>query len=274
MKKTFSFLLALALTITAGMVMVVPAWSSPEHSTYKLMCDVPDVIVACEEVRIPVTLRTDELGELGYDGVQIYIKAYPRAGNVTFRLYLWSLDNALYSDEFDLPPDYEKTIYPWVYFSEPGEYTITLSLVEALYGPVIDDMTESVTVTVVEAAKGNEAGEGCFVATAAYGTPMAEEVEILRVFRDEYLRANRVGRGLIHLYYDVSPPIADFITKHPGLKPPVRAGLAPAVTLGTVAVNTSRGEKTLIVALFVLVSIAVTVLTTRQLRKGPQYTGP
>lgn len=121
------------------------------HSTYKLSCDIPEVIVACEDTRVPVTLKTDELGELGYDGVQLHVRVYPRAGDVTIKLYFWSFSNELYSNEFDLPADYNRTIYPLVYFSEPGEYTVALSLIEAPYGPVIDDMMEYITVSVVEA---------------------------------------------------------------------------------------------------------------------------
>jgi len=130
---------------------IAASFEAISHSTYKLICDIPDVIVACEDTRIPVTLKTDELGELGYDGVQLHVRVYPRAGDVTIKLYFWSFSNGLYSNEFDLPADYNRTIYPFVYFSEPGEYTFTLSLVEAPNGPVIDDMTESVTVSVVEA---------------------------------------------------------------------------------------------------------------------------
>jgi hypothetical protein len=59
---------------------------------------------------------------------------------------------------------------------------------------------------------------GCFIATAAYGTPMAEEIQVLREFRDEYLLTNPVGQGLVGFYYRVSPPIAEFITEHPSLK--------------------------------------------------------
>jgi len=74
-------------------------------------------------------------------------------------------------------------------------------------------------------------GRACFIATAVYGTPMAEEIQILREFRDEYLLTNVPGQALLDLYYNVSPPIARFITCHPSLKPIVRAGLMPVVAM-------------------------------------------
>ncbi|MGB6873654.1 MAG: CFI-box-CTERM domain-containing protein [Dehalococcoidia bacterium] len=77
----------------------------------------------------------------------------------------------------------------------------------------------------------------CFIATAAYAAPMAEEIGILREFRDKYLLTNPLGKGLLKLYYKVSPPIAEFITEHPSLKPIVRVGLLPAVVMSTVIVN-------------------------------------
>jgi hypothetical protein len=77
----------------------------------------------------------------------------------------------------------------------------------------------------------------CFTATAAYGTPMAEEIQILREFRDEYLLTNPLGQALVDVYYRVSPPIAEFITEHPSLKPIVRLGLLPAVVMSAVIVN-------------------------------------
>jgi hypothetical protein len=104
----------------------------------------------------------------------------------------------------------------------------------------------------------------CCTATAAYSTPMAQELGILRQFRDEELLTNPVGEALVGLYYTVSPPIARFITEHPGLKPVVRAGLAPAVAMSTVVVNTSPAEKAAIVGLLVLLSVALAVWATRR----------
>jgi alpha-tubulin suppressor-like RCC1 family protein len=111
----------------------------------------------------------------------------------------------------------------------------------------------------------------CFIATAAYGTPMAEEIQILREFRDEYLLTNPLGRAFVDFYYEVSPPIAEFITEHPGLKPIVRAELVPVVAMSTVAVNTTPVEKAAIVGLLVLVSAALAVWLTRRRGRGPEY---
>ena len=112
----------------------------------------------------------------------------------------------------------------------------------------------------------------CFIATAAYGTPMAEEIEILREFRDEYLLTNPAGQALVDLYYKLSPPVAEFITEHPGLKPIVRAGLVPAVAMSTVAVNTTLAEKIAIIGLVALVSVAVAIWAMRRRDRGHQYT--
>jgi len=109
---------------------------------------------------------------------------------------------------------------------------------------------------------------GCFIATAAYGTPMAEEIEILREFRDKYLLTNPVGDGLVNFYYKVSPPIAEFITGHPSLKPIVRAGLLPAVAMSSVAISTTPADKIAIIGLLVLVALAV--WATRRRRRDPE----
>lgn len=74
-------------------------------------------------------------------------------------------------------------------------------------------------------------GHVCAIATASYGTPMAEEVRALSRFRDQYLLTNRPGQELVRFYYRHSPPIADFIRNKEPLKAVVRAGLKPLVWL-------------------------------------------
>ena len=149
-------------------------------------------------------------------------------------------------------------------------------------GTVADRNSASTTITIhdnyyvtanfAEIPSEEIPSTGCFIATAAYGTPMAEEIQILREFRDKYLLTNPLGQALVGLYYRVSPPMAEFITEHPWLRPVVRTGLVPAVAMSTVVANTTPAEKMAIVGLLVLVSVALAVWATRRRGRGPQYT--
>ncbi len=69
----------------------------------------------------------------------------------------------------------------------------------------------------------------CFIATAAYGSPLHPHLDILRDFRDKYLIPTQAGRWLVECYYRYSPSIADFIAKHKALKVGVRISLLPVV---------------------------------------------
>jgi len=69
----------------------------------------------------------------------------------------------------------------------------------------------------------------CFIATAAYGTSTAAEIDVLRAFRDEVLLQNSLGSQLVNLYYEVSPPVADFISEHDVLRTLVRELLVEPV---------------------------------------------
>jgi hypothetical protein len=113
---------------------------------------------------------------------------------------------------------------------------------------------------------------GCFIATAAYGTPVVKDVQILREFRDEYLLTNPPGQALVKIYYRVSPPVADFITQHPGLKPIVRAGLIPAVAASAITLSTTAAEKIVIICLLVLVSIVAATWARKRGRRDPEHT--
>lgn len=82
--------------------------------------------------------------------------------------------------------------------------------------------TTSITFTTVSP---------CFVATAAYGSPLAAEVGTFRRFRDRHLMNNALGRAFVSAYYEVGPHAAEALEAHPWLKSAARAFLTPLAAL-------------------------------------------
>jgi hypothetical protein len=69
----------------------------------------------------------------------------------------------------------------------------------------------------------------CFIATAAYGTETANQLNILRDFRDQVLLKSALGSRFVEVYYKVSPPLAAFIAKNDFLRAVVRDVLVDPV---------------------------------------------
>jgi hypothetical protein len=76
---------------------------------------------------------------------------------------------------------------------------------------------------------------GCFIATAAYGTPLAHDLDALRRLRDRRLLTNPLGRLAVATYYAFSPPIARAIASSELLRSGARAVIAPLVALSRAA---------------------------------------
>jgi len=103
--------------------------------------------------------------------------------------------------------------------------------------------TETITITmdsdksikasfIKKPTNGDDQGGGCFIATAAYGSPLHPHIDILRQFRDKYLMTNKLGRKFVAMYYKYSPSVAERIAKCKILKVFIRIQLLPLVALG------------------------------------------
>ena len=102
-----------------------------------------------------------------------------------------------------------------------------------------------------------------FITTVACG-PADGNVETLRAFRVYYLETNAAGRGFISAYCRLSPPVAEFITDHPALKPIVRAALLPSIGVSETALRTGLAMKVASVAAMPAVSCSMVVWLQRK----------
>jgi len=105
--------------------------------------------------------------------------------------------------------------------------------------------------TTVTETNVDESSSDCFIATAAYGSPMEPQVKFLRELRDRFLVTNDIGRAFVSLYYQFSPPLARFIAGHEGLRLIVRWTLLPVVGLSYLALNLGMMATVILLTLFV-----------------------
>jgi len=85
-------------------------------------------------------------------------------------------------------------------------------------------------VCVAEQQKGG----GCLIATAAFGSEMAPQVQFLREIRDNTVLQTQSGTtfmtGFNQFYYSFSPTIADYERENPAFKEAVKLTLTPLLT--------------------------------------------
>ena len=77
-------------------------------------------------------------------------------------------------------------------------------------------------------------GGGCLIATAAYGSEMAPQVQFLREIRDNQLMNTNSGAsfmtGFNQFYYSFSPTIADMERENPMFREVVKIGITPLLS--------------------------------------------
>jgi hypothetical protein len=119
----------------------------------------------------------------------------------------------------------------YIYQGNDSFYIKVLAANLSSWTIVVEDCISAAPPPPPSPEPGEEEGEdeGCFIATAACGSDAAEEIKILREFRDEILLPNSLGAEFVSFYYNASPPIADFISKHDVLRVAVREGFVDPI---------------------------------------------
>ncbi len=113
-------------------------------------------------------------------------------------------------------------------------------------------------------------GGECFIATAAYGSPMAEELRVFRDVRDRFLLQTCMGAVAVDTYYSVSPPIAGFIADHPSLRTAIRNMLKPVYLYCSALVAAPKSVSALTLFLGVSASFGCIALARRSRRRTSQ----
>ena len=123
------------------------------------------------------------------------------------------------------------------------QYTDHLSNFDSLEGKMID-VVETFEILPVSSPQSiqnlseldleNSEGGGCLIATAAYGSEMAPQVQFLREIRDGKVMATQSGTafmtGFNQFYYSFSPAVADYERDNPVFKESVKLALTPMLT--------------------------------------------
>ena len=102
----------------------------------------------------------------------------------------------------------------------------------------------------------SEEGGGCLIATAAYGSEMSPQVQMLREIRDNQLMNTEAGKsfmsGFNEMYYSFSPYIADYERENPMFKEVVKLGLTPMLSSLAIMENADSESEVLGLGLSVI----------------------
>jgi hypothetical protein len=110
---------------------------------------------------------------------------------------------------------------------------------------------------------GHYSARGCFIATAAYGSPLAERVETLRRFRDQWLINNAIGQGFVDFYYRHSPAMADVISSSRTAQAVTRAFLYPV----TVVAGACLGQPADVMQIILISGVMMIIALIHRRRK-------
>ena len=112
----------------------------------------------------------------------------------------------------------------------PPKPTTTPPVVEEKPNPECGPGTEPDENGICQLVETNDRN-GCLIATAAYGTELAPQVQALREMRDGTLYSTGAGSSFVagfnQIYYAFSPTVADLEREHPAFKEAVRAAITP-----------------------------------------------
>ena len=128
----------------------------------------------------------------------------------------------------------DQMIFVTLEFKGIGTHHLTISESVDQMVEQIDHLDNQLVETTPESSEGG----GCLIATAAYGSEMSPQVQILREVRNNTILQTQSGTtfmtGFNQFYYSFSPVIADYERENPVFKEAVKLTLIPLLTSLTI----------------------------------------
>jgi len=230
----------------------VTSFHNTDRTLYvTIAADTTNSITSAPAVDNPDTVTVPEDVDFDFGFYQIDLGGLTAGGSSTVTIYLPEdgEDANTYYKYGPTADDATDHWYEFKYDSASGtgaEFdgnVVTLHFVDGARGDSDLDATNGIIndpgapgIAPVAAVAG-ESDDYCFIATAAYGSKMEPQVEILRNFRDKYLMKNKFGKAFVNTYYKYSPSMADVIAKHDSLRASVRLGLTPLIAASWLSLN-------------------------------------
>ena len=147
---------------------------------------------------------------------------------IGFSTILFINDNRVYTIQY--------TNHLTDYYNHEDDVSKVLQSFELIHsGPSSSQEFQSESITKEEwEGEGSSGGGGCLIATAAFGSEMAPQVQFLREIRDNTVMSTQSGTafmtGFNHFYYSFSPYVADYERENPVFKEAVKVTLTPLLT--------------------------------------------
>lgn len=132
-------------------------------------------------------------------------------------------------------------------FQEAGEYKVSIDVQGIVFQPI---PTETASF-VISVGKESQPKSGCLIATAAFGSELAPQVQFLREYRDNTIMPTSVGSSFINafnaVYYTFSPTVADVERNNPILQEAVKVGITPLLGILQITKLSSIGDGEMVV---------------------------
>jgi len=117
---------------------------------------------------------------------------------------------------------------------------------------ILNKIDDTLSLPKIENSKDG----GCLIATAAYGSELAPQVQMLREIRDNQLMNTESGSSFMStfndIYYSFSPIIADYERENPYFKEAVKIAITPMISSLSLMENANSESEVLSIGISVI----------------------